>query len=199
MRTARRTGLLGAGILVAASLAACSSGENGTAAASGTDDAAESAETGATDSDTAPAGGAGVAGIDPADVVAEQTYTVPGSQDTVTVGLHSLVVDGQVMTLNLYFTPEFSSASDDAAISVFDMVGSGFGPTLVDRANLKEYTILSENITTDWEADQVYTEATNGEPVLWWAGFAAPQDDIDTIDVRVLDELPEFTDVPIVR
>ncbi|MFD1507521.1 hypothetical protein FE374_13000 [Georgenia yuyongxinii] len=197
MRTARRTALLGAGILVAVALAACSSPEDGAAAAGATGDAATVAAEAGTDAP--PATSARVADIDPADVVAEQTYTVPGSQDTVTVGLHSLVVDGEVMTLHLFFTPEFSSVSDDAAISVFDMVGSGFGPTLVDRQNLKEYTILSENITTDWEADQVYTEATNGEPVLWWAGFAAPQDDIDTIDVRVLDELPEFTDVPIVR
>ena len=103
------------------------------------------------------------------------------------------------MTLNLFFTPEFSDHPKDEPISVFDMVGSAFGPSLVDRENLKEYTILSKNITTDWAADQIHTEATNGEPVLWWGGFAAPKDDIDTIDVRVLDELPEFTDVPITR
>lgn len=196
MRPARRAALLGATALTMALLAACSSSpdapaeEGSTAAATGT--AGDGAK-------AAPASGAGVDDLDPADVVAEQTYTVPGSEDKVTVGVHSLVVKGDVMVLNLFFTPEFADHPKDEPISVFDMVGAAWDPSLVDRENLKEYTILSENVTTDWAADQVYTEATNGEPVLWWGGYAAPQDDIDTVDVRVLDELPEFTDVPITR
>lgn len=35
--------------------------------------------------------------------------------------------------------------------------------------------------------------------MLWFGGYAAPEDEIDSIDLRVIDELPEFTDVPITR
>ena len=85
-------------------------------------------------------------------------------------------------------------------VSVYDIVGHAgrFAPTLVDRDNLKEYDIVG-GAPTEWSSDTVYTKVTNGDPMVWWGVYAAPQDDIDTVDIRVLDELPEFTDVPITR
>jgi hypothetical protein len=141
-----------------------------------------------------------VADVDPADVLAEQTYTVPGSDDTATIGVHSLTVDGDVMTLRLVFTPDFSSVSDSDAVSVYDIVGHAgrFAPMLVDRENLKEYDIVGGS-PTEWTSDTVYTQVTNGDPMIWWGVYAAPEDDINTVDIRALDELPEFTDVPITR
>jgi hypothetical protein len=190
--------------LTLALLTSCSAGGDDEAAA----DNASSTSAGKPDGDKKDAGseatggssGAGVADVDPADVLAEQTYTVPGSEDAATIGVHSLVVDGDVMTLRLVFTPDFSSVSDSDAVSVYDIVGHAgrFAPMLVDREHLKEYDIVG-GAPTEWTSDTVYTEVTNGEPMVWWGVYAAPEDDIDTVDIRVLDELPEFTDVPITR
>lgn len=142
MRTTRRAVRLGAITLAAAVLTGCSvTGDDGAAkgsTAATSQDATKDAGAGNTDT---VGSGAGLADVSPEEIIAEQTYTVPGSpDDKVTVGVHSLVVDGEMMTLSLYFTPDFGSESDEAEISVFDMVGSAFGPTLIDRANLSRST-----------------------------------------------------------
>jgi hypothetical protein len=197
----RRVPLAAATAVMLALLTSCSTGGDdaappGTSAATASKGEDAKAAQNGSSGDTS----AGVADVDPADVLAEQTYTVPGGDDTATIGVHSLVMDGDVMTLRLVFTPEFSSVSDTDAVSVYDIVGHAgrFAPMLVDRENLKEYDIVGGS-PTEWTSDTVYTKVTNGDPMVWWGVYAAPQDDIDTVDIRVLDELPEFTDVPITR
>ncbi|PFG40748.1 hypothetical protein ATJ97_3282 [Georgenia soli] len=205
----RRAPIAVATAVVVALLTSCSAsgggdtaaGTSGTSAGKeGVSKAGQDPSAGGGGEDSAGGTSAGVADVDPADVLVEQAYTVPGSEDTATIGVHSLVVDGDVMTLRLVLTPEFSSVSDTEAVSVHDIVGHAgrFAPMLVDREHLKEYDIVGGG-PTEWTSDNVYTKVTNGEPMVWWGVYAAPQDDIDTVDVRVLDELPEFTDVPITR
>lgn len=141
----------------------------------------------------------GVADVDPDDVLAEQTFTLPGTDDEVDVGVISLQVDDETMTLQLSYTPEFSSASSNDTISVWDMRGAGDGggkPTFIDRENLKEYSLIEDG-PDKWQADEVHTETTNGEPVVWWGVYPAPEDEVDTFDLRILPNVPEFTDVPV--
>ena len=133
------------------------------------------------------------------DVVDEATYTLPGTEDDVTVAVLPLEVEGDVMTLRLVFTPDFSSVGDDEPVDVYDMYPDNlykFRPVLVDRENLKEYSPISDT-GIDWTADTTGLSAVNGESVEWWGVYAAPEDDIDTFDLRLRESLPEFADIPV--
>jgi hypothetical protein len=117
----------------------------------------------------------------------------------VTVGIQSLVVDGPVMTLNLVVTPDFSSVSDEEAVSLFDVNEETlFRPTLLDRENLKEYSVITDAVTA-WASDNVETRTRNGTPMRVFATFAAPEDDIDAIEVSFRSVWTPFIDVPIQR
>ena len=149
--------------------------------------------------DDAASGDAAVLDVDPGAVLVEEAYTLPGTEDEVTVGVLPLEVDDKTMILRLAFTPDFSSASDDELIKVYDMYprnGMKFRPVLVDRENLKEYSLISDT-GQDWVADVLELEAANGETVVWWGVYAAPEDDVDTFDLRLRGSMPEFTDVPL--
>jgi hypothetical protein len=119
------------------------------------------------------------------------------------VGIQSLTVEDETMVLRLVITPDFASASDDEPVTLGDAMDVGaefFGVSLrlIDRENLKEYSVIHDN--ADWWASASgEVEAVNGEPMYAFAVFAAPEDDIDAIDVRLSEQWPEFTDVPIER
>lgn len=51
----------------------------------------------------------------------------------------------------------------------------------------------------NWRSGDTETKAVNGSPMLAWAYFSAPEDDISSIDLRLDDNFPAFTDVPITR
>ncbi|MDQ0093240.1 hypothetical protein [Paeniglutamicibacter psychrophenolicus] len=184
--------LIFAGVLATALLAGCSV-QNQAPASTDTNSPVESA---AAEKD-APAR---VVSVDTGTVIAQQEYKTPGSKDDkVAYGVQSLVVEGKTMVLKLVFTPDFASVSDSEAISVYDMTGNvTFNPRLVYRENLKEYSLLTESVYT-WATDRVRTETTNHEPVIWWGVYAAPKDDNDAFDLRVLDAMAEFPDIPVQR
>ena len=140
------------------------------------------------------------AAVDTSNVIASKEFTVPGHKDDkVTVGIQSLKVEGKTMTLQYVLTPDFASASDSAAISIYDMFGnSSPRTTLVDRENLKEYSVISD-VGRTWAADSVLTSTANHEPVIWWGVYAAPEDGNESFDIRVIDSMAEFTDVPVTR
>ncbi len=144
--------------------------------------------------------GAGIEDIDVEDVLVEQTVSLPENpDDKVSLGLHSLTVEGDVMVLRVVLTPQFASQSNDAAVSLYATLGGrSFRPRLIDGLNLKEYSPIG-GPATPWVADSVEVRAVNGSPMLAWGYFAAPEDAIETIDVRVNDVWPVFTDVPISR
>ena len=141
---------------------------------------------------------AGAAQFDPEDVIVEQTYALTERpEDAVTVGIQSLVVDGPVTTLTMVVTPDFASVSDDEAVSLFDINEETlFRPTLLDRANLKEYSVITDGGVA-WASDNVETRTRNGTPMRVFATFAAPEDDIDAIEVSFRSVWTPFTDVPI--
>lgn len=159
---------------------------------------------GSKDKDSSAQGGgkdaakAGVEKVDPNDVIVKQDVKVPGSnEDKVTVAIHSLEVEGKTQTLTLVVTPHFQSVEDDAAISIYDAWGeNGFAPQLIDTDNLKVYSPISDTYD-EWTSDSVFTETTNNQPVTAWAVFKAPENDIDSVDIRLQESWPKFTDVPI--
>lgn len=145
----------------------------------------------------APAGVVGVDFPDPDDVVADATFTVPGTEsDEVRFGIESIVVSGRTMELRLVMSPEFDDGGN--AASVYDALGENVNITLIDRENLKEYRVLEADGGGRWfRSDPVYTEALPGGSVGYQVFFAAPEDDISAIDVRLADSWPVFEDVPL--
>lgn len=146
-------------------------------------------------------GGAGVEQFDPGAALVTQTVSLPSDEDdTVEVSVLSLKVQGEVMELRLALTPQLATTSGTGVVSQFQALGmTGFRPTLVDAGHLKEYNVLTSTSAGQWASSDLNTKAQNGSPMLAYAWFAAPEDDIDTIDVRVTDFWPAFTDVPITR
>lgn len=138
--------------------------------------------------------------FDPSDVVAKQTVRMPENpQDTVEFGLQSLTVEGSIATLKLVVTPRFTSESADEVISLFDIYSPNVVPFyLLDRKNLKRYDIVRSGPKV-FASDSVGTETVNGTPMAAYAVFAAPQDEIATIDVFMADYWPEFKNVPVKR
>ena len=149
--------------------------------------------------DGAGESGAGVEDFDADDVVVSQEVTVPGTEDTATIGVLDLTVDGDVQVLRLAITPHFTSVGDSEKVTVYDVWGQdSFRPQLMDMANLKVYSPISDT-GQNWTSDSVYTRTMNGEPMLAWAVYAAPEDDIDTVDIVLHEGWPQFTDVPVTR
>lgn len=148
--------------------------------------------------------GAGVA-EQASEVIVEQTVVArPGAPDEqATVGVQSLTVEGDAMVLRLVVTPDFAAASDSEKISLGDVWGESalrFGVTLrlLDRDNLKEHSVVTDTSGERW-ASSADVSSSNGKPMHAFAVFAAPEDDIDSVDVRLQENRPEFTDVPITR
>ncbi|WP_277207726.1 hypothetical protein [Isoptericola croceus] len=137
--------------------------------------------------DAEPLGTIGVDFPDPDAVIADGTFTLPGTDDDVRIGITSLTVRGDVTELRLVFTPQYSTKP----VSVFDMLGQASGGLdLIDREHLKEYR-------SGYTTDVVGAKAAQGESVGFQAFYAAPEDDITVIDVKVHDSWPVFEDVPL--
>lgn len=159
-------------------------------------------------SSSAGSDGENVSGADVEDrevaAIVEQTVSDPESpEDTVTIGVQSLAVEGETMVLRLVITPDFASASDGEEVTLDEAVVGGvqfFGVTLrlLDRENLKEYSVIHEG-NEWWASAKGEVGSTNGQPMYAFAVFAAPEDDIETVDVVLDEQWPEFTDVPITR
>src|SRR5699024_11025620 len=180
MRRMIRTRLAAVALVGGVALVGCSSGESaeldqageGSGSAQNKDGAAE-------DQDSAGQNGgstsAGVREIDTSQVLAEQKYQIPGTDDSATIGVHSLVVEGDVMQLYLTFTPDYASLSDDEVATIFDLVDPmKFRPILIDRENLKEYSLISDS-GQDWSAASSSVAAANGETALWWGHTPHPR------------------------
>ena len=164
-------------------------------------EAAPAAEDGADEGgDAGTVSGAGVEDFDADDVIVSQEVAVPSSpEDIATIGIHSLTVEGDVQVLRLVITPHFESKGASDTVNVYDVFDKQkFWPQLVDMENLKVYSPVSETAQA-WASDAVYTKTINDEPMVVWAVFAAPEDDNETFDVRLLDSWPAFTDVPVTR
>ena len=192
----------GVAVLMAAGLALTSacSGADGDDGAEGAE-VADGAPSGAPQAEQVDAGTSARAEvIDPDDVIVEQTVALPTNPNNeVTWGVLSLRVEGEVMTLRLAVTPQFGTRSASEAVTLYDtMQRTTFLPVLVDMENLKEYSVITD-LPHYWRSDPVGTQAVNGQTMLAWAVFAAPEDDIDTITVRIADWWPPFVDVPIER
>lgn len=157
-------------------------------------------DSGSKDSADKSSSQAGVENVDLEKAIVEQDVKVPGSsEDTATIGILSLKVEGKTQRLQMVVTPHFKSVDEDESVSVYDIWGEqSFSPQLIDVDNLKVYSPIRDGAEL-WTSDSVYTKAKNEEPMLVWAVYAAPEDDVDSFDIRLYDTWPDITDVPVTQ
>ena len=113
--------------------------------------------------------------------------------------VYPLEVEEDVMRLSLAFTPDLDSGDSIRTDQMFDTVGPGrlMLPTLNDRQNLKEYSILGASGMSDSGWSTGSNDIGDGDTASYWAYYSAPEDDIDSISVAVAAGMPEFDEVSI--
>lgn len=162
--------------------------------------AGASAEASAGSGSASSAGDAAVEAFDPEQVLIEQTLVaVDDPRDMVQVAVTALQVEDRVMLLELAVTPELASVSDSQPQRLFDLRSFFSRPLLFDRENLKRYEPVDDGAGTLYASDVLGTETVNGRAMRVYFYYAAPEDDIDAVDVVLSDSYPQFTDVPISR
>lgn len=126
------------------------------------------------------------------------TATATLEDGTVDVVVRSLEADdnGTTMTLRVAFVPHLDG--DEGASYTLSKINGFFflHPVLLDRQNLKRYSVITGEGTQDWltNAD---AETTDGEPLESWFVYAAPEDPIDTITFTIDEWGVEIPDIPI--
>lgn len=135
--------------------------------------------------------------IDPADALQTVEYNIPASDidGSITLGLHHLQVKDSTMELLLTFTPEFSSGGVNNLYNLHGNNGGLANPALFDRENLTRYSALRAD-SESWSTHVVGPRVSSGETIVYWANYAVPEVDIETINVGI-PAAPEFEDVEI--
>ena len=208
MNTALRRPLVPLALATALFLSGCSLGAPAefeeTDAPQGSEQAA--AQTSAPDeeedtSDTAEQS-AEAAGIDLAELgepIASSTIpaVVEGDPEaTMDVALYSLRRDGDTLILNGSFRVNSEDGSKDAQWIYDYLGGHGWGPHLIDSANLTRHDVLASAPTTAMTPSQSF-RFRPGQTFYVYAAFAAPPADVESINVQLVDGAPMIVDVPI--
>lgn len=117
--------------------------------------------------------------------LAESVATLPDGRGTVDVAVRSLVLDdnGTTMTLRVDFTPHLSAPEDSMTLSMINNYWIIF-PVLLDRENLKRYSVITGEGTQDWLTNHD-TETADGDTLESWFVYAAPEDDVDTFTLTM--------------
>lgn len=126
------------------------------------------------------------------------TKQVPGKQGaTFTIGYSGLRVKGQLAVLTLVWTPHGIGTD---TFGMYDLVGQdtpGSTVTLIDKANLKRYVVVSDSDNHSLHTDTVTAKTGNNQPMTTTFWFAAPPANAD-LDVTLGDQ-PIFESVQVTR
>lgn len=136
--------------------------------------------------------------VQQAGTVFDATFPVPGNTDAaVRVEVEPLVVQGKTMELRVWFSPDDDSLADGETENIYGMTGEGdLHPALNDLEHLTQYFVLSET-GQHWATDTVSAEAGAGEPVLYQAWFAAPTEQVESLDLSLVASWAPFENVPV--
>jgi len=117
--------------------------------------------------------------------VATGVGTLADSRGTVDVAVRSLTLDpnGTTMTLRVDFTPHLTDGDGSMTLS---MINDGWFvlPVLLDRRNLKRYSVVEGEGAQDWLTNKD-ARTRDGEPLASWFVFAAPEDDVDELALTI--------------
>jgi hypothetical protein len=139
----------------------------------------------------------GVATPDPGKMIAKATFdspVAPGAK--VEIGIVSLKTSGRLANLTLYVTPHVPGAQ---TTTVYRLLG-GHSPDLylLDTVNLKRHVVVKDSGGHALEPDYVLQDLPIGQPTLQNYTFAAPPDNVRTVDLHFGPFLP-FRNVPVER
>jgi hypothetical protein len=131
------------------------------------------------------------------EVVGETTLPYSGRDGEAVVEVHALRARGELVQLTLTFTAE--GGDDGATASLYDLWGSaGSSPYLVDTASLNRHDVVAPEGGSPLAPDVVGTSLSFGEPRSLSYTFAAPPENVASMDVYV-GAAPPVTDVPVLR
>lgn len=134
---------------------------------------------------------------DDEDLVAEDVFPTLDSEDEkVRVGIESIVVTDDTMELRMLFSPE-ENVDELRFVDITRNMYSTVDVNLIDRENLKIYSVLEEIDGGGLYQSPSDTKARTGETVGFQIFYPAPEDGIDTVDVDLGTSLPIFEDVPL--
>lgn len=193
--------VLAAGVLL---LSACDGDdEAGTAAPETAVDPAPTDEDGgpAPDEQDAPdADVADPADTEPTEVLAAMTVPVDwvdgGELEMAVTGIE---VAGELLRVAVAFTASLPLEAEDVALGAImygqeGQPGRPVRPELIDPVNLKAYEVVAGGTPLGYAL-----RLTDGMPRTLVFYYAAPQDDLDTVDIMWSSALPPLTDVPVPR
>jgi hypothetical protein len=185
LRSAPRSGPLVAAVAVAILLTSCTGGDPEPAPPSASATPSPSASQVASQ-------------VESTEVVGSATGTV--EKGNVEVAVRSLTLDpnGTTMTLRVAYTPDFVAEEGVETFGLSAMNGYFFlHPVLLDRTNLKRYSVIKGEGPQDWLAnDDAKTRV--GEPLEYWAVYAAPEDPVTSMTFTIDEWGVEIPDIPIV-
>ncbi|MGH3390410.1 MAG: hypothetical protein ACRDOO_16200 [Actinomadura sp.] len=152
--------------------------------------------------DGPPASGAkqganAVSVADPTKVVVKATFDSPQAPGAkLQVGVVSLKVSGKLADLTLVLTPNVPGLQQT---TVYRLLG-GQGPdvSLIDTVNLKRHAVVRDSAGRDMQPSYGGQSLTNGQPTLQNYTFAAPAENVQTVDVHFGPFAP-FRGVPVER
>jgi len=137
--------------------------------------------------------------VDVNKTVAKATFPSPLADGaTVDVKIHGLHRTGKLAVLSVSLTPHVPGEHDDD-ISPYDINGNrGLYPYLVDPVNAKRHVVLKDAKGAELGSHDVFTNGRNNTPMYLRYTFAAPPENVSTVDVYI-GEWPPFRNVPLER
>jgi hypothetical protein len=109
----------------------------------------------------------------------------------------SVDIAGELMRVSMTFTASLPDGSEPVALGAI-LVGdetfpaTGISPELIDPVNLKAYEVVAGAIPNGTSVD---LEDGVSHTLVFY--FAAPQDDMETVDLVLMSQTPPITDVPV--
>jgi len=154
---------------------------------------------GASTSGTGPERGAvgNVATAAPGETIVKATFDSPAAPGAkVEIGVVELRVTGRLAQLTLSITPRVPGSEDT---TVYYLTGSSEpNVSLIDTVNLKRYVVVKDTSGKLLQPDYIATRLTNGRPNVQTYMFAAPPENVRTVDMT-FGQWPPFRDVPVTR
>lgn len=198
-----------AALTAATVLTACAGGSDDDPTGEATSSSASSSASGTgqqtessgSDGDSELDEAAAEAGVDPTDPPEPiASVTMPGAggganntPTEITLDLLSLRRDGDLLVLNLGFTPK-----EGKPTSYYGWTTTSWSPRIIDTTNLTVHEVVSsgeESLKTD--TSPIGTRVGGGQTLHLYAVFAAPPEDVSTVTVKPADGAPAFTGVTI--
>ncbi|MEU8343084.1 hypothetical protein AB0C74_15420 [Spirillospora sp. NPDC048832] len=190
MRMTHRLVVATTAVLLLAGCSAIGGDDDGDAASAG---AGAPAAAGA----DVPAGEAGF--DDTAKPVTQGTFDSPAAAGAkVDIAIMRLKAKGKLATLTVRFTPHVPGASA-GRINAYGLNGDrGLDTSLIDPVNLKRYVVVKDSGGQELESDDIFTHMTNDQPTSHYFTFAAPPENVKSIDVQI-GNWPTFRNIPVER